>query len=122
MASRGWWRVHEPRARLALRLERVRAAAGKGVRVDASADVVGLHDRDRLLCSLVRVRWPPAGQAGAADLRCPWRYAGRTRIRALELDHVADVSLHHLRRDCRRRERLRLRHANAGGLEMVSRQ
>ena len=52
------------------------AAARKGVRLDAHRDLVGLHDRGRVLCGDVHCRRPAAGSQRPEDLRVPWRHPG----------------------------------------------
>ena len=81
---------------------------------------MGLHDCHRLLRAHLRRRGAHPGREGAAVVRVSRRAARQRRLRARQLHDVADDALHLLRRHRRHRQRLRLRDADAGRIEMVS--
>src|SRR5437588_12081058 len=97
MASRRWRRVHESRARVAVCLERLCAAAREGIRLDAGADVVGLYGRGCVLRGFIRTGGPNSGPPGAARLRRDRRDVGWPWLRPVGLDDVAVVPLRDFR-------------------------
>ncbi len=111
----------EPAVGGSLRVEHLRASAGEGVRLDAHADVLGLHDRGlRLRAELHRGR-TIAGQEGAVlDLR---RRIGpvQPRVGPRDLREGPDLPVSHDGSRAGDRQRVRVRHADPGPVEVVPR-
>src|SRR5205085_1650514 len=80
-------------ALVALRVERVRAAARKRVRLDPRPNLLGLHHRHRLLRAFLHRRWTDSRSEGAADVRRTRRCAGQQRLHPRELHELAGRSV-----------------------------
>src|SRR3989442_6381346 len=120
LASRSRRRINESGARFALRVERIRASAGEGVRLDAGADLMGVYHRRVDVCGDVHSSRTDPGRAGAADLRAFRGSPGLGGIFYGQPHDFASIPLCNLRRRGRGRERVRLLHADAGRIQMVS--
>ena len=89
--------IDESRSGILVRLERLRLAARAGVRMDASADLVGLHDCDCHVCCHVHLRRPDAGRARSSIVCVSRRRAGLPRLLSRQFHDLAGISLPDLR-------------------------
>ena len=103
-------------------MERLRHPPRAGVRLDARRYLVGLHHRRRLLRVDVHMGRAPAGPQRPQAVRVRRRHPGEPRVLPGQFHDLARHALRVLRRARRRRQRIRLFHADAGRLEMVPRQ
>ena len=120
LAGRRGRSLHEPGARVVVCLERIRPPAREGVRLDAQPDFLGLHHRRRRIRQHVRAGRPHSGPARSAAVRVCRRHPRVAWLLCRQLHDLALVSVPRLRPGGRRRQWLRVRDADAGGVEMVS--
>src|SRR5229473_2765471 len=120
LASRRRRRVDESGSRFTLCVERIRASAGEGVRLDAGADLMGVYHRRFDVCGDVHSSRKDPGRAWTQDLRASRGSPGLGRIFYGQLHDVASIPLYDVRSCGRGRERVRLLDADAGRIQMVS--
>src|SRR5439155_7660413 len=119
LASGNRWHVHESGTRLFVCVERVRAAPGKRIQVDARSNLVGFYNRYCDVCGNVRPGRPHSGQAWSSSMCIGWGDPGLARVLCRQHDNVAALSIRGIWCSCRRRQWIRLRDSDSGSVEMV---
>ena len=105
--------LDEPGPGHSLRLERVRGAAGKTIRVEARRHLHGIHHRGDGVRAHLRRRRTHPGQDRPVLLFPGGRPAGEPGILPVLVHHQPHLPVHLFRCDRRVGQRLRLRHADS---------